>query len=105
MTPLPLSLFPGPGVNLLVTQGSVAGGGVWEGKEGWVGLIRNPGPGSSSLEVGIILPSEPPPHWLVPCLVSSFRLGPWHRGYSFFGVAGPLSWGLLAVHLIVGYGG
>ena len=64
-----------------------------EGKESrrgghWTGMVRDPGPCSSSLEAGIILPSKPSPHWLVSRLVSSFRLGPWHPGYSFLGVAG-----------------
>ena len=61
---------------------------MWEGKEGWTGMVRNPGPCSSSLEAGIIPPSEPSPHWLVSRLAFSFRLGPWYRGYSFLGVAG-----------------
>ena len=51
-------------------------------------MVRNPGPCSSSLEAGIILPSEPSPHWLVSRLAFSFRLGPWYHGYSFLGVAG-----------------
>ena len=68
-----------------MSEGCGGRGGGW--KEGWTGMVRNPNPCSSSLEVGIILPSEPSPHWLVSRLVSSFRLGPWHRGYSFLGVA------------------
>ena len=51
-------------------------------------MVSDPGPSSSSLETGIILPSEPSPHWWVSRLGFSFRLGPWHRGYSFLGVAG-----------------
>ena len=51
-------------------------------------MVRNPSPCSSSLEAGIIPPSEPSPHWLVSRLAFSFRLGPWYRGYSFLGVAG-----------------
>ena len=63
-------------------------GGVWEGKEGWTGMVRNHGPCSRSLEAGIIPPSEPSPDWLVSRLAFSFRLGPWYRRYSFLGVAG-----------------
>ena len=51
-------------------------------------MVRNPGPCSSSLETGIIPSSEPSPHWLVSRLGFSFRLGPWHHGYSFLGMAG-----------------
>ena len=60
---------------------------MWEGKEGWTGMVSDPGPCSSSLETGIIPSSEPSPHWLVSRLGFSFRLGPWHHGYSFLGVA------------------
>ena len=49
--------------------------------------VSDPGPCSSSLETGIIPPSEPSPHWLVSLLGFSFRLGPWHHGFSFLGVA------------------
>ena len=86
---LPLPLFPGPGVNLLVSQGSVAWGGgrgewgVWEGKEGWTGMVRNPSPCSSSIDTGIIPSPEPSPHWLASRLGFSLRLGPWHHGYYF----------------------
>ena len=58
------------------------------GVEGWTGVVSDPGPFSSSLETGIILPSEPPPHWWVSRLGFSFRLGPWHHRYSFPGMAG-----------------
>ena len=50
-------------------------------------MVSDPGPCSSSLETGIILPSEPSPHWLVSRLGFSFRLGPWHHGSSFLGIA------------------
>ena len=60
---------------------------MWEGKEGRTGMVRNPGPCSSSLDTGIIPSSEPSPHWLASRLGFSFRLGPWHHGYCFFGMA------------------
>ena len=51
-------------------------------------MVSDPGPFSSSLETGIILPSEPSPHWWVSRLGFSFRLGPWHCGYFSLVVAG-----------------
>ena len=50
-------------------------------------MVRNPGPCSSSLATGIIPSSEPSPHWLASRLGFSFRLGPWHHGYCFLGMA------------------
>ena len=56
---------------------------MWEGKEGWTGMVRNPGPCSSSIDTGIIPSPEPSPHWLASRLGFSLRLGPWHHGYYF----------------------
>ena len=65
-------------------------GGERRGGQGWTGMVSDPGPCSSSLETGIIPSSEPSPQWLVSPvsrLGFSFRLGTWHHGYSFLGVA------------------
>ena len=65
-------------------------------------MVSDPGPFSSSLETGIILLSEPSPHWWVSRLGFSFRLGPWYHGYSFLGMAGPFSgWFGLFIELSV----
>ena len=87
--PPPLS-FPSPpslaqGSTCWLPRALCKGG--WEGKEGWTGMVSDPGPCSSSLETGIIPSSEPSPHWLVSHLGFSFRLGPWHHGSSFPGIA------------------
>ena len=50
---------------------------------GQTGMVRNPGPCSSSLATGIIPSSEPSPHWLASRLGFSFR----HHGYCFLGMA------------------
>ena len=67
-------------------------------------MVSDPGPCSSSLETGIIPSSEPSPHWLASRLGFSFRLGPWHHGYYFLGVAASslaawlfIEWSVMAV--------
>ena len=90
MTPLP---FPSPLVQgstywsaRALWQGGGGEWGLWEGKEGWTGMVRNPSPCSSNLEAGIIPPSEPSPHWLASRLAFSFRFGPCIAGIP------PLVW-------------
>ena len=48
---------------------------MWRGGCGgeWTGVVSDPGPAASSLGTGIILPSEPSPHWRVSRL--GFSLG------------------------------
>ena len=91
MIPSPPSLLPLPFFPPSLVQGSTCWPprALWlGGVEGWTGAVSDLGPFSSSLETGIILPSELPPHWWVSRLGFSFRLGPWHHRYSFPGMAG-----------------
>ena len=67
-------------------------------------MVSDPSPCSSSLETGIIPPSEPSPHWLVSRLGFSFRLGSWHHGCSFLGVAASslVIWLFIELSVMVG---
>ena len=73
----------------------MAGGGGGGGE--WTGVVSDPGPSVSSLGTGIILPSEPSPHWRVSRLGFSFRLGLGITGIPFL-VWQAVSLGNLAVH-------
>ena len=61
------------------------------------GVVSDPGPSASSLGMGIILPSEPSPHWRVSCLGFSLRLGLGITGIPFL-VWQAASLGRFAVH-------
>ena len=72
-------------------------GGRGGGGGEWTGVVSDPGPSSSSLETGIILPSEPSLHWWVSRLGFSFMLGLGITGIPFL-VWQAASLGRLAVH-------